>query len=105
MEAYLYVATLCVICIILPVNITQLPCDFSTTFASSSSETVPSDDGLLGSGVIDPDNTAVCGSNGISYPAICHIIPNYPRVFVIHAGRCDDFDCRGGSVSVLHDYR
>lgn len=78
-------------------NITELPCDFTTTFTSNPSDNP--DDGQIGSGDIDPDNTAVCGSDGNSYLAICHIIPNYPRVYVIHAGQCNDNNCRGGSVS------
>lgn len=79
-------------------RISRLPCDFTmTSIALSDDDT--EDDGQIGSGDIDPTDTAVCGSDGNSYPAICHIIPNYPSVYVLHAGRCDNVNCRGGTVS------
>ena len=71
-----------------------------TSVAPSNS----SDDGEVGSGNIDSTDTAVCGSNGVSYQAICHVIPNYVSVSVLHTGRCDDINCRGGQVTdIMHN--
>ena len=78
------------------VNITRLPCNFT---AKLTEEEDSSDDGQLGSGDIDPSDTALCGSDGKSYPAICHVIPQHVSVHVLHAGQCNNRNCRGGEVS------
>ncbi len=74
-----------------------MPCDFTNTSVAASSNST--DDGEVGTGNVDATDTSICGSNGVSYPAICHVIPNYASVSVLHAGRCDDYNCRGGAVS------
>ena len=86
------------------VNVTSLPCDFSNDDGSDNDdddddENDNESDDEIGTGDVSPNDTSVCGSDGNSYPAICHVIPNYANVHVLHAGRCDDNECRGGPVS------
>ena len=50
--------------------------------------------------VID-NPTAVCGTNGITYPSLCHLLQDTGNEAVAYAGGCNREDCQGGPVSIM----
>jgi hypothetical protein len=42
---------------------------------------------------------AICGTNGVTYPSLCHLIQDTANEGVAYAGACDSDECSGGSVS------
>ena len=55
---------------------------------------VPEDDG--------GDDTAVCATNGVTYPSLCRLLQETGNEAVSYAGECDREDCEGGPVSNTH---
>lgn len=55
----------------------------------------------LGSGDVDADDTTVCGTDGKTYPSVCHLLQNTVNEHVLHAGRCNASQCSGGRVSLI----
>ena len=71
---------------LIPVNPDSLICE--DVQATSSSE----DD--------SEDDTAVCGTNGVTYPNLCRLLQDTDDEAVAYAGRCGRKDCQGGPVSI-----
>ena len=57
---------------------------------------IPEED--LESSALD-NSTAVCGTNGITYPSLCQLIQDTGNEAVAYAGSCDRRECQGGPVS------
>lgn len=55
----------------------------------------------LGSGDVDGDDTTVCGTDGKTYPSVCHLLQNTVNEHVLHAGRCNASQCSGGPVRLI----
>ena len=47
-------------------------------------------------------NTAMCATNGITYPSLCRLLQDTGNEEVAYAGECDRDECQGGSVSAYH---
>ena len=45
------------------------------------------------------NSTAVCGTNGVTYPSLCQFIQDTGNEAVAYAGPCDRRECQGGPVS------
>lgn len=97
------VLTACICIWIIAVNITSLPCngDPMVNETNNYDNGSDSDGDGLGDGDPDPDDTSVCATNGKTYSAICHLLQNTANVNVLHAGRCNASQCKGGPVSFI----
>ena len=49
----------------------------------------------------DTDSTQVCGTDGVTYRSICHLIQTTTGIQVLYAGECNATDCNQGQVSEL----
>ena len=47
-------------------------------------------------------DTAMCATNGITYPSLCRLLQDTGNEDVAYAGECDRDECQGGSVSTYH---
>ena len=48
--------------------------------------------------MFDPESTSVCGSDGVTYQSLCHLLQTSTNVRVLYAGPCDTPDCQTGEV-------
>ena len=55
---------------------------------------------LLEGSSTEEDSTAVCGTNGVTYPNLCQLLQDTGNEAVAYAGECDSEECEGGPVSV-----
>ena len=62
------------------------------------------DDGDIGSGDVEPSDTRVCGTDGITYGAVCQLLQRTADIDVHYAGRCNATNCRGGQVNTYNFY-
>ena len=51
------------------------------------------------SALVNDNSTAVCGTNGVTYPSLCQLIQDTGNEAVAYAGQCDRRECQGGPVS------
>ena len=55
---------------------------------------------LEGEDTVDT-SSAVCGTNGVTYPDLCRLLQDTGNEAVAYAGECDREECQGGPVSVV----
>ena len=82
-------------------NITQLSCDdYNTTTVMDSEEEFFEEEtnGDIGSGDVEPSDTRVCGTDGITYGSACELLQRTGDIDVHYAGRCNATSCKGGQV-------
>ena len=54
-------------------------------------EDIPASDGTA--------DTALCATNGVTYPSLCRLLQDTGNEAVAYAGECESEDCNGGPVS------
>ena len=87
----------------LAVKVPELSCNYRDDNASRDASDSDDEDQTgnpdeLGSGDVDASDTTVCGTDGRTYPSVCHLLQNTINEHVLHAGRCNANQCRGGPV-------
>lgn len=50
----------------------------------------------------DTESTEVCGTDGVTYRSICHLIQTTSNIQVLYAGHCNAADCNQGQVRKLY---
>ena len=43
--------------------------------------------------------TMLCGTNGVTYPSLCHLLQDTRNEGVAYVGSCGSEECSGGNVS------